>query len=213
MKKKITLILLITIILTANAQSGFTPATDAQQKEMTQRITETSANLKTLRCDFVQKKTVSILSEVMISEGRMFFKQKEKLRWEYTKPELYEFVMNGDKVMTYSGNTKNVMSLNSSKMFRKISKIIVSGIIGSGIFDATTFSAKFFVGTKENMVALTPKQKELKQMFKEIRICFNKTDYLVNSVEIEELNGDKTLIEMKNKQINIELSDEVFNIK
>jgi len=213
MKKTITLILLITIILIANAQSGFTPATDAQQKEMTQRITETSANLKTLRCDFVQKKTVSILSEVMISEGRMFFKQKEKLRWEYTKPEPYEFVMNGEKVMTHSGNTKNVMNLNSSKMFRKISKIIVSGIIGSGIFDATTFTAKFFVGAKENLVALTPKQKELKQMFKEIRICFNKTDYLVNSVEIEELNGDKTLIEMKNKQINIELSDEVFSVR
>jgi len=213
MKNQIFILLLISIGIVSYAQLGFTPATDSQQKEMTQRITETSANLKTLRCDFVQKKTVSILSEVMISEGRMFFKQKEKLRWEYTKPEPYEFVMNGDKVMTYSGSTKNVMNLNSSKMFRKISKIIISGIIGSGIFDASAFTAKFFTGTKENMVALTPKQKELKQMFKEIRICFNKTGYLVNSVEIEELNGDKTLIEMKNKQINIELSDEVFNIR
>ena len=213
MKKSAFILLLISTVIVSYAQTGFTPATESQQKEMTQIITETSANLKTLRCDFVQKKTVSILSEVMISEGRMFFKQKEKLRWEYTKPELYEFVMNGDKVMTYSGNTKNVMNLNSSKMFRKISKIIVSGIIGSGIFDATTFTAKFFVGAKENLVALTPKQKELKQMVKEIRICFNKTDYLVNSVEIEELNGDKTLIEMKNKQINIELSDEVFSVR
>jgi len=213
MKKTITLILLISLVFIASAQSGFIPATETQQKEMTQRITETSAQLKTLCCDFVQKKTVSILSEVMISEGRMFFKQKEKLRWEYTKPEPYEFVMNGDKVMTHSGTTKNIVNLNSSKMFRKISKIIVSGIIGSGIFDASAFTAKFFTGTKENMVALTPKQKELKQMFKEIRICFNKTDYLVNSVEIEELNGDKTLIEMKNKQINIELSDEVFSVR
>jgi len=90
---------------------------------------------------------------------------------------------------------------------------MVSGIIGAGILDDSTFTAHFFVGAKENMVALTPKQKELKQIFNEIRICFHKTDYSVNSVEIVELNGDKTFIEMKNKQINKELSDKLFIIR
>jgi outer membrane lipoprotein-sorting protein len=60
---------------------------------------------------------------------------------------------------------------------------------------------------------LIPKQKEIKQLFNKIQICFNKSDYTVNSVEIEELNEDKTLIEMKNKQINKELGDEIFDIR
>jgi outer membrane lipoprotein carrier protein len=213
MKKNIFTTLLISIILTGQAQTGYLPATELQQKELTQKITDFSTQLKTLQCDFVQKKTISILSEEMISEGKMYFKQKDKLRWEYTKPYQYEFVMNGEKLMTNTGTAKNVMNANSSKMFRRISKIIISGIIGSGIFDDSTFTANFFEGAKDYMVALTPKQKELKQMFKEIRISFNKTDNTVNSVEIEELNGDKTLIEMKNKQINKELSDEMFIIK
>jgi len=213
MKKTTFVLLLICLIAIAQAQSGFTPATESQQKEMTKRITESSAQLKTLRCDFVQKKTISILSEEMVSEGKMSFKQKDKLRWEYIKPYQYEFVMNGDKVMTLSDNTKNVTNINSSKAFRKIGKIILSGIIGSGIFDTSTFTANFFTGNKENMVVLIPKQKELKQMFNEIRICFNKTDYTVNAVEFEEMNGDKTVIEMKNKRINLELSDEIFSIK
>jgi outer membrane lipoprotein carrier protein len=195
------------------AQSGYTSATEAQQKEMMQKITEATEQLRTLRCDFVQKKTISILADEMLSEGRMSFKQTDKLRWEYTKPYQYEFVMNGDKVMINSGTTKNVIDVNSSKLFREISKIIVAGINGSGIFDATKFTFQFKVGAKDNMVILIPKQKELKQMFNEIRLRFNKTDYMVNSVEIEEPNGDITHIEMKNKQINKELSDEIFTIR
>ena len=213
--KKITTLLFCLVITSASisAQSDYKPATETQKKEMMQKITEASEQLKTLRCDFVQKKTISILSDEMVSEGKMSFKQTNKLKWEYTKPYLYEFVMNGDKVMMNSGNTKNVIDVNSSKVFREISKIIVSGINGSGIFDTSKFTAQFKVGAKDNMVILMPKQKELKQMFSAIRLRFNKLDYTVNSVEIEEINGDVTHIEMKNKQINKELSDEVFTIR
>jgi outer membrane lipoprotein-sorting protein len=213
MKKTVFLILFIGIISFGKAQSGFTPANETQQKEIMQKVSEVSIHLKTLRCDFVQKKTISILAEEMISEGKMYFKQKDKLRWEYTKPFQYEFVMNGDKLMTIAGNTKNIIDVNSNNAFREICKIIISGINGSGILDASRFSAKFFVGNKENMVAIVPKQKELKQMFNKINIYFNKTNYAVSSVEIIELNGDKTFIEMKNQQINVDLSDEIFSIK
>jgi outer membrane lipoprotein-sorting protein len=214
MKTHLALLLfLLSATSFVSAQADYKPATEPQQKEMMQKITEASEQLKTLRCDFVQKKTISILSDEMVSEGRMFFKQMAQLKWEYTKPYQYEFVMNGDKVMINSGTTKNVIDINSSKVFKEISKIILAGINGSGIFDPTKFTFQFKVGAKDNMVILTPKQKELKQMFSEIRLRFNKTDYTVNSVEIEELNGDITHIEMKNKQINKELSDEIFTIR
>ncbi|MDR2972783.1 MAG: outer membrane lipoprotein carrier protein LolA [Bacteroidales bacterium] len=214
MKKLITLFLcILTIISSAKAQSDYKPASEQQQKEMIQNINESSVNLHTLRCDFVQKKTISILADEMVSEGRLFFKQNDKLKWEYIKPYQYEFIINGDKVMLNSGTTKNVININSNKLFKEISNIIVAGINGSGIFDTSKFLFQFKTGTKDNMVILKPKQKELALMFNEIRLRFNKTDYTVNSVEIEEPNGDITLIEMKNKQINKELSDEVFAIQ
>ena len=214
MKKLLLFLICISgTISVMSAQFGYNPATEAQQKEMIQRITESSEQVKTLRCDFVQKKTISILADVMISEGQLFFKQTDKLCWKYTKPYQYEFVLNADKLMINSEAMKNIIDVNSSKVFREISKIIVSGINGSGIFDQSKFTAKFLVGAKDNMVILAPKQKEIKQLFNKIQICFNKSDYTVNSVEIEELNEDKTLIEMKNKQINKEINDEVFDIR
>ena len=213
MKKISFVVVIICTIFWGQAQSGYTLANEVQQKEMIQKITESTAQIKTLRCDFIQKKTVSILSNEMLSEGKMYYKQRDKLRWEYIKPEQYEFVMNGDKVMYLAGTTKNIMNVNSSKVFRRISKFIVSGVFGAGIFDSSTFTTQFFVGANDNRVTLTPKQKELKSFFNKIGICFNKTDYTIISVEIEEVSGDKTFIEMKHKQINKELGDEIFNIK
>jgi len=212
-KLALFLVCIFGAVATIFAQSGYTSATETQKKEMMQKITEATEQLQTLRCDFVQKKTISILEDEMLSEGRMSFKQTDKLRWEYTKPYQYEFVMNGDKVMLNSETTKNIIEVSSSKIFREISKIIVSGINGSGIFDQSKFTAQFMVGAKDNMVILVPKQKEIKQLFNKIQIYFSKVDYTVNSVEIEELNEDKTFIEMKNKQINKELKDEIFDIR
>jgi len=195
------------------AQSGYRQATEVEQKDFIRKISETSEQMKTLQCDFVQKKTFSILAEELVSEGRLYFKQKNKIRWEYRKPYLFEFVMNGDKIMVNSEGAKNIIDVSTSKIFNEMSKMIVAGINGSGIFDPAKFSFKFTIGTKDIMVVLSPKQKEIKQMFKIITICLNAMDYTVNTVEFEEFNGDKTFITMKNKQINKELNDEIFIIR
>jgi len=212
-KSAITFVCFFGVVFATYPQAGYKPATELQQKEIMKKITEASEQMKTLQCDFIQKKTFSILEEELLSEGHMYFKQKNKIRWEYNKPYLFEFVMNIDKIMIKSEGTKNIMDVNASKIFSEMSKMIVAGISGTGIFDPSKFSSKFMMGTKDNMVILTPKQKEIKQLFKVITIYFNLSDYTVSSVEIEELNGDKTFIKMRNKQLNKTLSDEIFTIQ
>jgi outer membrane lipoprotein carrier protein len=212
MNKYILLTIIFLAFTTAAFAQAYRPATPEQQEDLIKNITATSEQMQTLRCDFVQKKTISILADELVSEGKLSFKQTDKLCWEYTKPYQYRFTLNGDKVMIHSGNNKNIIDVNNSKMFKEISKIILSGINGSGIFEERKFAAKFNVGTHDYQVVLTPKQKELKQMFSRITLTFNKTDYTVNTVEIREASDDTTLITMKNKQINKALDDEIFAI-
>jgi outer membrane lipoprotein carrier protein len=194
------------------AQS-YRPATPDEQKELIKNITAASEQLKTLRADFVQRQTISILADELLSEGKLLFKQPDKLCWEYVKPYQYRFVINGNKVMTVSETNQNIIDANGNKMFNEISKIIISGINGSGIFDDNRFTSKFNVGTSDYQVELTPRQRDLRQMFNSITITFNRKDYSVNTVEIKQVSGDITHITMKNKQINSELSDEIFAIR
>ena len=214
MNKKSIFTCIILFAFTAMALTqNYRPATPEQQKELVQNITVASKQMKTMRCDFVQKKTISILADEMLSEGKLLYKQPDKLCWEYTKPYQYRFTLNGDKVMIGTENNKNIIDVNRSQIFNEISKVIVSSINGSGIFDEDKFSANFNVGTQDFQVALTPKQKELRQMFSSITLTFNRKDYSVDIVEIKEINGDMMHITMKNKRINQELDDEIFDIR
>ena len=213
MKMSIFLSAICFVFTTMVFAQDYRPATREQQKELTQNIAAASKQMKTLQCDFVQKTTISILADEMKSEGKLLFKQDDKLCWEYIKPYRYSFILNGNKVMINSENKKDIIDVNNSKIFKEISKLIVSGINGSGIFEEDKFAAKFNVGTQDYQVILTPKQRELRQLFSSVTLTFNKTDYTVNTVEIKELSGDTTLIVMKNKQINIDIDDEIFVIR
>ena len=214
MKKISILAISIFFVLTKMAPAQvYRPASPEQQKELVQNIAAASKQMKTLRCDFVQKKTITILADEMLSEGTLLFKQADKLCWEYTKPYQYRFMLNGDKVMVGTENTKNIFDVNSSKVFNEISKVIVSSINGSGIFDEDKFTANFKVGAQDFQVTLTPKQRDLRQMFSSITLTFNRKDYSVDSVELVEITDDRMLILMKNKRINQEIGDEIFDIR
>jgi len=213
MNKNILLPAICLFLTTIAFAQGYRPATPQQQRELMQNIATASRQMKTLQCDFVQKTTISILASEMVSEGKLLFKQDDKLCWEYVKPFQYRFVLNGDRVMISTETNRDIIDVNSSRIFREISKLIVAGINGSGIFEEDRFAAAFNVGAQDYQVILTPRQRELRQLFSGITLTFNKTDYTVNTVEIKELSGDTTLITMKNKQFNIEIDDAVFDIR
>jgi outer membrane lipoprotein-sorting protein len=195
------LVCLTGFVTCAIAQDSYRPATREEIADIQKKIETASAALKTLHCDFEQTKTLSILAEEILSTGFMTYQQPDVVHWEYVKPYHYVFAMNGNKVIIESGGHKDEIDVNSSKLFKEISAIIVSGINGHGIFDETRFSAKFMAGKSSFLIILTPKQKAIRQMFQEIQLLFDAGDYTVNIVTIKETGGDQTVIRMKNKKI------------
>ena len=82
MKKLLLLFMALCIAKTASFAQGFNEANVRQQIEVA------ATNMKTMHCDFVQTKTVRMLNDKMISQGKMYYQQSDKLRWEYTTPYL-----------------------------------------------------------------------------------------------------------------------------
>jgi len=213
MNRIIFLSFIFLVYTTITFSQGYHKAAPEQQKELKVNIAAASKQIKTLQCDFVQKMTISILTDEMVSEGKLLYKQEDKLCWEYTKPYQYNFTLNGNKVAIGTENNKDVIDVNIHKIFKEISKLIILGINGMGIFEEDKFLTEFYTGTHDYKIILTPKQRELRQLFSNVTLTFNKTDYTVNTIEIKELSGDTTFITMKNKQINKEIDDEIFTIR
>ena len=188
------------------------PATAAQKKEILSNMESQAAKTSTLTCRFVQKKNISILSETVTSEGMMYFKKENKLRWEYNKPYSYLFILNEGTVSIKNNKRVDQFDTKSNKMFQEISEIMIGGVRGTLLTDNKKFITQFLDGEKIAIVKLIPKNKEMKQMMSAITLTISKSDWLVKSIEMEEQGGDNTIITFVQKDVNKNLSDNLFRI-
>jgi outer membrane lipoprotein-sorting protein len=198
----------LTLSFFASAQ--YREATPVEKDEIVNGITLSAAKMKTMKCDFVQTKELSFMNDNAVSEGKMFYKQPDRIRWEYIKPYKYAFSMDGKNVNMSSGGQSDKIPIKSSKMFGEISNIMIGGVSGAGLINSKDFTAKFMTGANDCEIILTPLKKEVRNMFTSIQLFVNKSDNRIRSVIMTEKSGDKTTIDLKNISVNTPINDEIF---
>ena len=201
----LTALLLCPVLL----QAQYRNVTKEQQDEIVSKIMRAADEMKTLQGDFIQVKELSFMDDKVTSEGKMYYKKTDKIRWEYTKPYKYVFTMDGKNVRL--GDKTNKIPVNSSKIFGEISKVMVGGVSGSGLVGSPDFDAVFMLGKDDYQVTLTPKKKEIKDLFSTIRLYVGKADSRIRSVELVEKSGDTTTITLKNVRVNAAVDDHIFS--
>lgn len=177
-----------------------------------QQIEQVAAQMKSMQCDFVQTKHLKMLDEKMVSKGNMYYQQGNKLRWEYTSPYSYIFVLNENKVIIKNRYRKDEINIQQNKVFKEIVRIMMNSVVGKCLSDDKRFKVNLTSGDTEWIADLVPQSKDMRQMFQRICIHFNKKAVMVSTVELFERNGDKTIIELKNIQQNKPLDEKVFSI-
>ena len=187
----------------------------AQQNEAQIRlaITQAASTMKTMQCDFTQTKHLKMLNDKMTSKGRMYYQQTNRLRWEYTSPYSYTFILNDDKVLLKNAQRNDVIDVNKNKLFREIARIMMNSVVGTSLTDDKSFKSTIATNGSEWTAFLLPQRKDLKQLFQKIILHFNRTNAMVKQVELIERNGDKTVIELNNIRTNEKISADMFTIR
>jgi outer membrane lipoprotein-sorting protein len=175
-----------------------------------EQLRNDSANIKSIKAGFVQKKFMKILTKPLISEGRFYYAAPDSFRWEYLKP-LRSVVIN------YKGDTKRYIA-SGGKMIEDKSggvqamKIVLSEITGwmSGKFDQNpSFTATLKEGTNIQ-ITMTPAGKSMSGMIEKIEIIVSKKTAAVKSVKIIENANAYTQIDFTDVEINKAISNIVF---
>jgi len=209
--RKYRFILFVLLFCSVAVSAQYQKANDEQKKEIIGKISQASGKINTMQCDFTQVKELSFMDDKTNSEGKMFYKKSDKIRWEYTKPYAYAFAIDGKNIFTTIGGKKTAVPAKQSKFFDAISKIMISSISGTGFVDLTDFDADFFTGNNDYKIVLNPVKKEVKDLFSSIQLYAAKSDNRIHSIEMVEKNGDKTFITLKNIQINTAINDGLFS--
>ena len=187
----------------------------AQQSEaqIRQAITQAASAMKTMQCDFTQTKHLRMLNDKMTSKGRMYYQQTNRLRWEYTTPYSYTFILNDDKVLLKNKQRNDVIDVNKNKLFREIARIMMNSVVGTSLTDDKSFKSTIATNGNEWIASLLPQRKDLKQLFQKIILHFSKKNAMVKQVELIEKNGDRTVIELNNIRTNEKISADMFTIR
>ena len=204
MKKAISIFLMILIPSLCFSQNA--------NQQIIDKINTAASKLTTMQCDFVQTKHVKLLNDKMISKGKMYYSQPNKLRWEYTSPYTYTFILSGNKVTLKKGGKNSVINVNQNKMFREIVNIMMNSVVGKCLSDRKSFKTTVKDTPSEWVATLTPQSKELKQMFTKIILHFNKQKSVIVKVEMFEKNGDTTSIVLENIVKNKNINESVYSI-
>ena len=209
---KISISLAIGLLFTIGVESaaqyvGYKPIADLAVFK--KKFASQSASVTTITSDFTQEKTLSALTEKITSTGKFWFKRNNRVRIEYVKPFSYLIIMNADKIHVRDNQKENSINVKSNKVFQQVNRIMIDCVQGT-ILESKDFSTKVFENENVYLLEMTPASKSLRDFFQTILIKVDKSDYSVNTIEMNEPGGDQTIISFQNKKLNEQVADTVF---
>ena len=205
MKRLFTLCFTVLISLSSFAQTQ-------EQVDIIKQINEASAKLHSLECGFTQTKFLSILDDRMVSKGKMYYQQADKLRWEYLTPYTYTFILNQNQVLLKNDNRSDVIDVNQNRVFKEIARMMMNSIVGNCLSDEKSFKTTVSVSGNEWIATLIPLKKDMKQMWNKLILHIDSADKIVFKVEMHEPTGDYTIIDLTDIKTNQSIGSEVFKI-
>lgn len=183
------------------------------EKEIIDMVGKASAEMKSLECDFVQTKHLKILNDKMVSKGKMYYMQPGRLRWEYTSPYTYTFILNDSQVLLKNSTRSDVIDVNQNRIFKEIARLMMNSILGNCLTDEKSFQTDIETKGHEWIATLVPLKKDMKQMWTKLVLHFDSVKKSVVMVEMHEKTGDYTEIRLDNIKINHQIAESTFSIQ
>ena len=212
MRKIICIIILFSAICGNIFSQTGRKLSESEAQVFEQKMLEQLKKNTTLQCVLVLEKTASSAAKTVM-RGTMMYQSPSKLRWEYSDPTPSTLILNGHNAALLNKNGKKNEA--NEKMLKQLGNFIILMISGRGITQQNKmFSPDFYeLANAQMLVVLTPVQKRMKDLYNKIELKIDQKTMLPNDITLDEKSGDKTVISLKNKVLNIEIQQDKFIIR
>lgn len=165
--------------------------------------------------NFVQEKQMSVMRQKVIIKGRLAFQQPNLFAWHVTEPIRYNLVLQGSTLRQWDETTGKVqeMSMANNPVFEMVNRQLRAWF--GGEFEALMkdFDARISPSSTRSVI-FTPKQDSFaRKAIRHVVLTFREDGRYLESIRIEELSGDTTLMTFINTVINSSIPPEVWEVK
>jgi len=171
-------------------------------------------SLKDFEARFTQVARILSYPEDQNSEGKVYIRRNQMMRWDYEKPSQEQYFIQGETVIYYSPEVKQARRINlggkggirSPLVFfeglKKAEADYVISMNSDPVFDRST----------RYILQLIPRKVEEAQLNK-ILVFVNRSDYHVERIDQYDLYGNVTELYFKDVKVNQDLPDSLFAFK
>ena len=199
---------------------------DNELNAVLKKIDEKQKSVETMKGQFVQRKSLSLLQNEVVSKGTMYFKKPQRMVWEYKEPERNTMIVNGNIVWFYLPDLKEAtrFDLSQKAEIKSIFEKMAIGMGQSGEEMKKSYDVSLLkkvrkpdlpakqAGKNIIVLQLIPKDAAISNFFKKIHLWFEE-DGALYKTELFEKNNDTTIIEFKDMKFNVSISNSVFDFK
>jgi outer membrane lipoprotein-sorting protein len=178
-------------------------------QEVEQKLNANSAKINSIKSDFIQEKHLEFLNDTIITKGKFWFQKENLLRWEYTSPFKYIIVINNGKFIVKDEDKVSEFDINSNKAFQQVNNLIISSVKGS-LMEEDMFEITAFKNKTTYLLALVPKDINMKNVLNKIELYFDAETLDVIKVKMIENEQDYTIISFINKKYNETIPSNTF---
>jgi outer membrane lipoprotein-sorting protein len=173
------------------------------------KIAETTGQMGTMECHFVQTQKLQALASAAKSEGFMLYKRPACMRWQYTSPTNYCFILNNGKaVMKRDGRS---MRGEGTKAFARIGRMVLASISGRSVVDDKNFINTYQAGDGLFRITMVPRSATMRRVVNEIVMDFDQQSSFIKEIEMV---GRKsvTSIVFSGKKVGVGIDDSQFKL-
>jgi len=182
------------------------------QNRIFSEIASSASQVETFSCDFFQEKYMSMLDNVLISKGRLYYKRDNRLRWEINHPAISGFAVNGDQAKRWEGDSGRTQTFKVNQV--PFIKVFTDQVFSWARADFKRLKKRYHIkvlSDKPIKLMLLPISPQEKKYLDNFQISFAADASYVRAVEIHEPDDDFTRIHFLNTVINHPLKDSLFN--
>jgi outer membrane lipoprotein-sorting protein len=209
---KSVIILVLILSLPAFVLGQTRPENPDNQNRIFSEIASAASKVDTFVCDFLQEKHMSMLDDILISKGRLYYKRNNRLRWEINHPAKSGFAVNGDHAKRWEGDSGSSQTFQVDQI--PFIKVFADQVFTWARADFKNLEKRYHIKVLSDapiQLMLLPISPQEKKYLDHLRISFAADASYVNAVEVHEPDGDFTRINFSNIQINNPLHDSLFN--
>ena len=179
-------------------------AQTAQEKAAFDKIVSATRSIKSMTSDFTETKHLKMLTEDVVTTGKLWYKSPSYMRWEYDSRN-YGVLNPKGSYMVKDGQRNGALS----RGFGQTGKMVTSLMSGLSQ-DLKDYSVTYSKSGNLLTVTAVPVSPRMKSMVESVIMVFDIPSSTIKSFEIRSSSG-YTLITFSNLKKDSELDMQLFN--